>query len=79
MEIGYLRFKKVSERINNILNRITKPMRAPIETQYQYPLTNIPLDFKIAVPTVAASMLASLFGCNRDKESIHYIWNMTFY
>jgi len=46
-----------------MLNKIMNPIRAPMETQNPHSPVNRPLDLRIALPTVGASIFVSLFGC----------------
>lgn len=50
-----------------VLNKIMNPTRAPMDSQNPHSPVNKPFDFRIASPTVFASMVVSLFGCNKKK------------
>lgn len=39
------------------------PIRAPMDSQNPHSSVNRPLDLRIALPTVGASIVVSLFGC----------------
>jgi hypothetical protein len=41
------------------------PIRAPMESQNPHSSVNKPLDLRIALPTVGASIVVSLFGCSK--------------
>ena len=48
-----------------MLNKIMNPIRAPTESQNPHSPVNKPLDLRIALPTVGASIVVSLFGCSK--------------
>lgn len=50
-----------------VLKKIMNPTRAPMDSQNPHSPVNKPFDFRIASPTVFASMVVSLFGCNKKK------------
>jgi hypothetical protein len=51
--------------MNKMLNKIANPIRAPMESQKPDSSVNKPLDLRIALPTVGASIEVSLFGCSK--------------
>jgi hypothetical protein len=51
-----------------MLNKIMNPTRAPMESQNPHSPVNNPLDLRIALPTVGASIIVSLFGCSKKKD-----------
>jgi hypothetical protein len=54
-----------------MLNKIMNPTRAPMESQNPHSPVNKPLDIRIALPTVGASIIVSLFGCSKKKTIIN--------
>jgi hypothetical protein len=51
-----------------MLNKIANPTRAPTEIQKPQFSVNKPLDLRIALPIVGASIEVLLFGCSRKKH-----------
>lgn len=63
-------------RVNPMLNTTKKPMRAPIEIQYQYSCGYCPRDTNVATPTVVVGSAG--FGCTHKPIHLvmHHICQM---
>jgi len=49
------------------LKKMEKPPSAPIDIQYQYSVTCMPLALRTAFPIVDAFKVVSLFACDIEK------------